>query len=286
MSRYWDQAHVAMRVAEAVREAWEEVGVPPASVRMLGSLDAVWIPVSNFQLRPFVGALDARPDATLCYPAAVDIDEPPHRSGIIALLLANLAMLAGYGGFITTYAPLATERLGWTTVDVGLAFSCFGAGSILLGPPLSHAPDGHQGLLVCGIDVDGLGGQGGDVTTTSSIAGSGGVGPTTSAGPTSTGVGGAPCSRCYEWIEAQLIGRQAPAADAMCGYDPSTGTCSPSSSCSIMQRLVDCMCGECAFVCGDTCFDLTDPNDDCGTCSVEAIGGACTQAFNACTADV
>ena len=69
------------------------------------------------------------------------VDEPPHRSGIVALLLANLAMLAGYGGFITTYAPLATERLGWTTVDVGLAFSCFGAGSILLGPPLSHLAD-------------------------------------------------------------------------------------------------------------------------------------------------
>jgi MFS family permease len=69
------------------------------------------------------------------------IFEAPHRAGIVALLLANLAMLAGYGGFITTYAPLATERLGWTTVDVGLAFSCFGAGSILLGPPLSHLAD-------------------------------------------------------------------------------------------------------------------------------------------------
>jgi 8-oxo-dGTP pyrophosphatase MutT (NUDIX family) len=48
--------------AAALREAWEEVGVEPEAVRMLGSLDAVWIPVSNFQLRPFVGASEERPD--------------------------------------------------------------------------------------------------------------------------------------------------------------------------------------------------------------------------------
>lgn len=66
---------------------------------------------------------------------------PADRAGIAALLAANLAMLAGYGAFITTYAPLATTELGWTTVDVGLAFSFFGAGSIVLGPPLSHLAD-------------------------------------------------------------------------------------------------------------------------------------------------
>ena len=67
--------------------------------------------------------------------------EPAAPAGIVALLFANLAMLAGYGAFITTYAPLATDRLGWTTVEVGIAFSFFGAGSILLGPPLSHLAD-------------------------------------------------------------------------------------------------------------------------------------------------
>ena len=71
----------------------------------------------------------------------VDAVERTDRRGVAALLLANLAMLAGYGAFITTYAPLATERLGWTTVDVGIAFSFFGAGSILLGPALAHLAD-------------------------------------------------------------------------------------------------------------------------------------------------
>ena len=57
------------------------------------------------------------------------------------LLLANLALLASYGAFITTYATLATTRLAWTVVDVGIAFSFFGAGSILLGPWLAHLAD-------------------------------------------------------------------------------------------------------------------------------------------------
>ena len=47
--------------AAALREAWEEVGIPPGEVRIVGQLDEVWIPVSNFELRPFVGTLDARP---------------------------------------------------------------------------------------------------------------------------------------------------------------------------------------------------------------------------------
>lgn len=57
------------------------------------------------------------------------------------LLVANMALLASYGAFITTYAVLATTRLGWAIVDVGIAFSFFGAGSIVLGPWLAHLAD-------------------------------------------------------------------------------------------------------------------------------------------------
>ena len=51
----------ASRTDAALREAWEELGVEPESVRVLGELDDVWIPVTNFELRPFVGATDTRP---------------------------------------------------------------------------------------------------------------------------------------------------------------------------------------------------------------------------------
>jgi 8-oxo-dGTP pyrophosphatase MutT (NUDIX family) len=51
----------ASREAAALREAWEEIGLAPDSVRIAGALDDVWIPVSNFELRPFVGTVSSRP---------------------------------------------------------------------------------------------------------------------------------------------------------------------------------------------------------------------------------
>jgi len=51
----------ASHEAAALREAEEEIGVDPASVRIVGVLDDVWIPVSNFELRPYVGAVAEPP---------------------------------------------------------------------------------------------------------------------------------------------------------------------------------------------------------------------------------
>ena len=47
--------------AAALREAWEEIGLEPSVVRIAGVLDDVWIPVSNYELRPFVGTLASQP---------------------------------------------------------------------------------------------------------------------------------------------------------------------------------------------------------------------------------
>jgi 8-oxo-dGTP pyrophosphatase MutT (NUDIX family) len=46
----------------ALREASEEVGVPPASVRVLGRLTPLHIPVSGYRLHPVVGIVDDRPE--------------------------------------------------------------------------------------------------------------------------------------------------------------------------------------------------------------------------------
>lgn len=64
------------------------------------------------------------------------------------LVLANLALLAGFGSFITTYAPFATSTLGWSIAEVGLLFSAFGLGSIFLGPWLGNLADRHGRRLV------------------------------------------------------------------------------------------------------------------------------------------
>jgi MFS family permease len=57
------------------------------------------------------------------------------------LLMANLGLMAGYGSFITTYAPYAQDSMGWTTAEIGILFSLFGLGSITVGPAVGAAAD-------------------------------------------------------------------------------------------------------------------------------------------------
>jgi len=48
----------------ALREAHEEIALPPAAVRVLGALTPLDIPVSGFRLHPIVGVSAARPQLT------------------------------------------------------------------------------------------------------------------------------------------------------------------------------------------------------------------------------
>ena len=56
----------------ALREAAEEIGVDPASVRILGELTPVHVLVSGFTLHPIVGITDRRPDF---HPAPDEVEE-------------------------------------------------------------------------------------------------------------------------------------------------------------------------------------------------------------------
>ncbi|MBI5916634.1 MAG: CoA pyrophosphatase [Bacteroidetes bacterium] len=49
----------------ALREAEEEVGILKKDVKILGGLTDLYIPVSNFQVHPFVGYLDRPPEFSL-----------------------------------------------------------------------------------------------------------------------------------------------------------------------------------------------------------------------------
>lgn len=60
---------------------------------------------------------------------------------VFILLAGNLLLLIGFGGWITSYAPFVTTRLGWSTFDVGIIFTIFGVGDITLGPWLGHLAD-------------------------------------------------------------------------------------------------------------------------------------------------
>jgi 8-oxo-dGTP pyrophosphatase MutT (NUDIX family) len=58
-------------VEAALREASEEIGVEPSSVRVLGELTPVHVLVSGFTLHPIVGVTDQRPDF-IAAPGEVD----------------------------------------------------------------------------------------------------------------------------------------------------------------------------------------------------------------------
>ncbi len=45
----------------ALREAWEELAIPPETIQLWTSLTPIWIPVSDFQITPFVGSVAERP---------------------------------------------------------------------------------------------------------------------------------------------------------------------------------------------------------------------------------
>jgi 8-oxo-dGTP pyrophosphatase MutT (NUDIX family) len=46
----------------ALRETWEELGVPPSSVAVLGELTSLYIPPTDFEVHPFVGWVPFRPN--------------------------------------------------------------------------------------------------------------------------------------------------------------------------------------------------------------------------------
>lgn len=58
--------------ATALREAWEEIGLPPASVRLLAQLPVVQTLASGFRITPFLGQIE-RPAAW--QPQAREVEE-------------------------------------------------------------------------------------------------------------------------------------------------------------------------------------------------------------------
>jgi len=89
----------------------------------------------------FAGSLRLRPVAPRPTEPGAGTEAPPYGRPVLVLLASNLFLLIGFGGFITTYAPFTTERLGWSIAEVGLIWSLFGLGDITLGPWLGHLAD-------------------------------------------------------------------------------------------------------------------------------------------------
>jgi MFS family permease len=94
-------------------------------------------------------AVDASASADASAPATAR----PAMSALSILLIlffVQTSFQAGFGAFIVTYAPFASERLGWSTAEIGLVFSLFGLGSIVFGPLIARQAD-RRGRRLFGI---------------------------------------------------------------------------------------------------------------------------------------
>ncbi len=63
--------------AAALREAWEELAIDPAGVQVLGGLSRLYIPPSNFCIRPIVGYAEHRPDFRPAPEEVAEVIEEP-----------------------------------------------------------------------------------------------------------------------------------------------------------------------------------------------------------------
>jgi MFS family permease len=112
-------------------------------VAVAGDLRAPFFIVAGTSALAFVAALflprpTPRPHQG---PAAGMASGRVWNRAVFILLAGNLLLLIGFGGWITSYAPFVTTRLGWSTFDVGIIFTIFGIGDITLGPWLGHVAD-------------------------------------------------------------------------------------------------------------------------------------------------
>ena len=63
--------------AGALREAHEEIGIDPSSVRLVGPMSSLWVVVSNHLLYPVIGVVDHRPHFTLAERKVETLIEAP-----------------------------------------------------------------------------------------------------------------------------------------------------------------------------------------------------------------
>ena len=136
-------SYVANSIISAASSAGNVAG--PAIGGLLAAaftLRAPFLAVAATSALAFVAAL------LLPRPGIADSHETARSEGgafidrpVLVLLVSNFLISTAFGGWITSYAPYATERLGWTTFEVGILFTLFAIGDITLGPWIGRFAD-------------------------------------------------------------------------------------------------------------------------------------------------
>jgi MFS transporter, DHA1 family, multidrug resistance protein len=126
---------------------------------LLGTLGALFLPRPP-QRTGREGEVVGEPAASGSSPADAATGAPTataapasDRHRLLVLLFAQMALMAAFGAFITTYAPFAEAELGWQTAEIGAVFALFGLGAITLGPWLGRQADlrGRRNIAILGL---------------------------------------------------------------------------------------------------------------------------------------
>ena len=64
---------------------------------------------------------------------------------LVVLFVVQVGFQAAFGAFITTYAPFASDRLGWSTAEIGIVYALFALGTVLVGPWFGRLADRRGG---------------------------------------------------------------------------------------------------------------------------------------------
>ena len=109
----------------ALRETHEEIGVDPASVRIIGALSTLWVIVSGFVVQPFVGIADTRPDFDLAPREVAALVEAPIRQLLDPSRLGWQKVVVRDGILIDyPYFDLAGHRVWGATAMMLGEFAC------------------------------------------------------------------------------------------------------------------------------------------------------------------
>ena len=113
---------------------------------LAAAIGGLFLPAPTTRSQVGQGSADpATPGGAIAEPAGGTIAGSAQATSgprlLVVLFVVQLAFQATFGAFITTFAPFASERLAWSPAEIGLMFSLFGLGNVLLGPFLARQAD-------------------------------------------------------------------------------------------------------------------------------------------------
>lgn len=104
----------------ALREAWEELGIAGDAVTLWATLTPVWIPVSNFQITPFVGWSERRPTFASAPDEVAELIEVPIQLLLhVETIQSEIRELRGNPMYIPYFA--VDEHKVWGATSLVLA---------------------------------------------------------------------------------------------------------------------------------------------------------------------